>query len=85
MKATTLSTCSPSGPCASGPPATDLAIAVGAVMAVGSCGGFKNYFKGAQMQIQIAEHLKESIHCAGLEQHLKTQKVTDGFAMVPCL
>ncbi|CAE7188757.1 Lrguk [Symbiodinium sp. CCMP2456] len=82
MKATTLSICSPSGPCASGPPATDLAIAVGAVMAVGSCGGFKNYFKGAQMQIQIAEHLKESIHCAGLEQHLRTQKVTDGFAMV---
>ena len=85
MKAARLSVCSPSDLCASGPPATDLAIAVGAVMAVGSCGGFKNYFKGAQMQIQIAEHLKESIHCAGLEQHLRTQKVTDAFAMVPCL
>ena len=65
-------------------PATDVAVTLGAVVAIGTCGGLRNYFKSAQMQIQITEHLKQSISLAGLEGHLRRQKITDGLVMVSC-
>ncbi|CAE7516782.1 unnamed protein product, partial [Symbiodinium pilosum] len=62
-------------------PATDVAIKLGSLLTIGSCGGLLHYFKSAQMQIQITEHLKESINCSGLNSHLCRQKITDGCVM----
>lgn len=79
--ATRLSVCSSTGsdidPCSSGP-ATDVAISFGATLAIASCGGLRHYFKSAQMQIQINEHLLASIESEGLMSHLHRQKTTDG-------
>ncbi|OLQ15645.1 hypothetical protein AK812_SmicGene42 [Symbiodinium microadriaticum] len=82
--ATRLSVCSSGSdidPCASGP-ATDVAIAFGATLAIASCGGLRHYFKSAQMQIQINEHLLASVESEGLMSHLRRQKTTDGFVTV---
>ncbi|CAE7830487.1 unnamed protein product [Symbiodinium sp. CCMP2592] len=83
--ATRLSVCSSTGsdidPCSSGP-ATDVAIAFGATLAIASCGGLRHYFKSAQMQIQINEHLLASIESEGLMSHLRRQKTTDGLITV---
>jgi len=83
--ATRLSVCSSTGsdidPCSSGP-ATDVAISFGATLAIASCGGLRHYFKSAQMQIQINEHLLASIESEGLMSHLHRQKTTDGLITV---
>ncbi|CAE7364406.1 unnamed protein product [Symbiodinium natans] len=83
LGASNLSVCSaqPDVDC-TGWPATDVAVALGAALAIASCGGLRHYFKSAQMQILITEHLKASIHLADLENQFWRQKVADGFTMV---
>ena len=79
LGASNLSVCSaqPDVDC-TGWPATDVAVALGAALAIASCGGLRHYFKSAQMQILITEHLKEpgSARVHSLDHEDRTQHAT---------
>jgi len=65
--------------CSTTSTATDLGIALGALLAVWSCGGMYSYFKSARLQLQMNELLALEVESSGFAHHWMVQKGRDSF------
>ncbi|CAK9000453.1 Leucine-rich repeat and guanylate kinase domain-containing protein [Durusdinium trenchii] len=60
---------------------TDMGVALGAWLAVWSCGGVYSYFKSARIQLQMNDHLAREVETSGFEQHWMMQKGKDSLSI----